>query len=197
MEIEPGAAVANRPRAEVATAAVAADVVTTECCNWVCISLSTEPAAATEDDTLAIGQAVHVELGNDRIACNVGARTQENIQLMILFIQLIRAHFGYEKPNSKARRESCVFREKISQCRKKLKGGTLWHFPTSILTQKKMKGDPLGGKKIPEKSLAVPKKMEGGPFGLAGYGMLRGKTGKTFLVQFARPNSAIWCNNIL
>ena len=23
------------------------------------------------------------------------------------------------------------------------------------------------------------------------------KTGKTFLVQFARPNSAIWCNNIL
>ena len=37
----------------------------------------------------------------------------------------------------------------------------------------------------------------GGPFGLARYGMLRGKTGKTFLVQFARPNGAIWCNIIL
>ena len=33
--------------------------------------------------------------------------------------------------------------------------------------------------------------MKGGPFGLARYGILRGKTGKTFLVQFARPNSAI------
>ena len=41
-----------------------------------------------------------------------------------------------------------------------------------------------------KKSLAVPKKMKGGVFGLARYGMLRGKTGKTFLVQFARPNSA-------
>ena len=27
------------------------------------------------------------------------------------------------------------FREKISQCRKKLKGGTLWDFLTSILSQ--------------------------------------------------------------
>ena len=52
---------------------------------------------------------------------------------------------------------------------------------------------------FPKKSPAVPKKLEGGPFGLAryGYGMLRGKTGTTFLVQFARPNGAIWCNNIL
>ena len=55
------------------------------------------------------------------------------------------------------------FREKISQCRKKLKGGTLWDFPTSILSQniKKMQGDPLR-KKIPKKSLAVPKKIERG-----------------------------------
>ena len=79
------------------------------------------------------------------------------------------------------------FREKISQCRKKLKGGTLWDFLTSILSQniKKMPGGPFG-----KKSLAVPKKMKGGVFGLARYGMLRGKTGKTFLVQFAGPNSA-------
>ena len=60
-----------------------------------------------------------------------------------------------------------------------------------------MKGDPLRKKFFRKKSLAVPKKMKGGPFGLARYDMLRGKTGKTFLVQFARPHSAIWCNNIL
>ena len=70
-----------------------------------------------------------------------------------------------------------------------------------VLSQniKKLKEETLWEKeKFPEKSLAVPKKkLEGGPFGLAGYGMLRGKTGKTFLVQFARPNSAFWCNNIL
>ena len=40
------------------------------------------------------------------------------------------------------------FREKISQCRKKLKGGTLWDFSTSILSQniKKMQGGPFGEK---------------------------------------------------
>ena len=49
-------------------------------------------------------------------------------------------------------------------CRKTSKnaGGTLW------------------GKFFSKKSLAVPKKMKGGHFGLARYGMLRGKTGKTF-----------------
>ena len=60
------------------------------------------------------------------------------------------------------------FREKISQCRKKLKGGTLWDFPTSILSQniKKMQGGPFEEKKfekkIPKKCLAVPKKIERG-----------------------------------
>ena len=54
--------------------------------------------------------------------------------------------------------EGKKFRKKIpkknvSQCRKKLKGGTLWSLPR--------------------------------------YGMLRGKTGKTILVQFAMPNGAI------
>ena len=48
-----------------------------------------------------------------------------------------------------------------------------------------------------KKSHSAEKNWKGGPFGLAGYGMLRGKTGKTFLVQITRPNSAIWCNNIL
>ena len=60
------------------------------------------------------------------------------------------------------------FREKISQCRKKLKGGTLWDFPTSILSQniKKNAGGTLWGKnfrkKIRKKCLAVPKKIERG-----------------------------------
>ena len=83
-----------------------------------------------------------------------------------------------------------------SHSAEKLKGGTLWGFSTSILSQnmkklKKTKIFSFG------KNLTMPKKMKGGPFGIARYGMLRGKTGKTFLVQFARPNSAIWCNNIL
>ena len=80
---------------------------------------------------------------------------------------------------------------------KKLQGWTLWGFSTSILSQniKNWRGDPLGEKFFSGKSLTMPKKnWKGGPFGLARYGMLRGKTGKTFLVQFARPNSAIWCN---
>ena len=40
------------------------------------------------------------------------------------------------------------FREKISQCRKNLKGGTLWDFSTSILSQniKKNAGGTLWGK---------------------------------------------------
>ena len=93
-----------------------------------------------------------------------------------------------------------IFGKKSHSAEKKLKWGTLWDFPTSSPSQniKKIEGGTLWGKKIPEKkSRSAEKKLEGGPFGLSGYGMLRGKTGKTFLVQFARPNSAIWCNNIL
>ena len=81
----------------------------------------------------------------------------------------------------KLKGEKFLFSEKNLTVPKKLKGGTLWDFPTSILSQ--------NSKKIEEGPL--------GPFGLAWYGMLRGETGETFLVQFARPNGAIWCNNIL
>ena len=75
----------------------------------------------------------------------------------------------------------------------KLKGGTLWDFPTSILSQniKKMQ-EKRFRKKIPKKNVSqCRKKLKGGLFGLSRYGMLRGKTGKTILVQFARPNGAI------
>ena len=77
---------------------------------------------------------------------------------------------------------------------------SLWDFPTSILSQnsKKIEEETIWGKNFQEKkSRSAEKNWKGGPLGLAGYGMLRGKTGKTFLVQFVRPNSAIWCNNIL
>ena len=51
-------------------------------------------------------------------------------------------------------RENFYVRKKISQCQKKLKGGTLWDFPTSILTQnsKKNEGGTLWGKNCRTKS---------------------------------------------
>ena len=44
--------------------------------------------------------------------------------------------------------EKNFLEKKVSQCRKKLKGGTLWDFPTSILSQnsKKIEGGTLWGK---------------------------------------------------
>ena len=99
-------------------------------------------------------------------------------------------------PIAKLGANPVCFGKKSHSAEKNWKGGPFGIFQHPFW-RKKNEGGPFGRKKIPEKSLAVPKKMEGGPFGLAGYGMLRGKTGKTFLVQFARPNSAIWCNNIL
>ena len=68
----------------------------------------------------------------------------------------------------------------------------------SVAKHQKNAGRPFGEKFFFEKkSRSAEKNERGEVFGLARYGMLRGKTGKTFLVQFARPNSAFWCNNIL
>ena len=110
-------------------------------------------------------------------------KTERGDPLRFFNIHLVAKHEKIEE------NKNFYFRKKISQCRKKLKGGTLWDFPTSILSQnsKKIEGGTLWGKNFRKKSLAVPKKnWKGGPFGLPGYGMVRGKTGKTFLVQFAR-----------
>ena len=54
------------------------------------------------------------------------------------------------------------FLKKVSQRRKKLKGGTLWDFSIPSLSQnpKKMKGGPFGENFFPKKSLAMPKKTE-------------------------------------
>ena len=71
-------------------------------------------------------------------------------------IHSVAKHEKFEEKN--------FFREKIS-LPKKLKGGTLWDFPTSILSQniKKMQGTLW--EKNPKKSRTVPKKnRKGGPF---------------------------------
>ena len=84
------------------------------------------------------------------------------------------------------------FREKISQCRKKTeRGDPLGFFRIHSVAkhQKNAGGDPLGKIFFSKKKSRSAEKNER-VFGLARYGMLRGKTGKTFLVQFARPNSA-------
>ena len=57
------------------------------------------------------------------------------------------------------------------------------------MPKKTERRNPLGFSNI--HSVAKHQKNAGGLFGLARYGMLRGKTGKTILVQFARPNGAI------
>ena len=56
------------------------------------------------------------------------------------------------------------FREKISQCRKKLEGGTLWDFPTSILSQNiKKNAGGLFEEKSSEKNVSqCRKKIERG-----------------------------------
>ena len=78
------------------------------------------------------------------------------------------------------------------------RGDTLGFFNIHCVEKhQKIEGGHFGEKFFRKKVSQCRKKLKGGPFGLARYGMLRGKTGKTFLVQFARPNGAIWCNNIL
>ena len=84
---------------------------------------------------------------------------------------------------------------------KKLEGGTLWDFPTSILSQnsKKIEGGPIGEKFFPEKKYHNAEKTERrDPLvspGMVGYA---GKQEKPFLVQFDRQNGAIiFCRTIL
>ena len=103
------------------------------------------------------------------------------------------------KISKKLKGEKFLFSEKNLTVPKKTVRGTLWDFPTSILTQdsKKMKGGPFGEKIFRKKSLAVPKKMKGETLWSRPVWYVTRKNRKNFLVQFARPNSAIWCNNIL
>ena len=55
----------------------------------------------------------------------------------------------------------------------------------SVAKQQKIEGGPFGEKNSGKKSRSAEKNWKGGPFGLPGYGMVRGKTGKTFFVHEA------------
>ena len=71
----------------------------------------------------------------------------------------------------------------LTMPKKTERGGTLWDFSTSILSQniKKCRGDPLG-KKFLKKCLAVPKKLKWGrgPLVLPGMVSYAEKQGKPF-----------------
>ena len=67
------------------------------------------------------------------------------------------------KTSKNWRGENFYFRKKISQCRKKLKGGPLGFSNIhSDAKQQKIEGGTLWGKNFRKKSLAVPKKIERG-----------------------------------
>ena len=94
--------------------------------------------------------------------------------------------------------EKTNFRKKVSQCRK-TERGTLWDFPTSILSQnsKKLKGDPLRKKFFGNKSLAVPKIERGDPLVSLGMVCYAGKQKKHFwfssLGQIMQFGAIIFC----
>ena len=85
--------------------------------------------------------------------------------------------------------EGGIFFKKSLTMPKKLKGGTIWEFSTTFLSPslKKLKRDPLRNF-FSKKQSHNAEKTERGPFSLARYCMLRGKT---FLVQFAVRNGSI------
>ena len=62
----------------------------------------------------------------------------------------------------------------------------------SVAKHQNIEGGPFGEFFFEKKSHNDEKKLKVGPFSLYRHGMLRGKRGKTFLVQFARPNDSIW-----
>ena len=100
------------------------------------------------------------------------------------------------------KKQKFLFLEKKSHsAEKKLEGGTLWDFPTSILSQNSKKvegGDPLKKKKFREKSLAVPKKIgRGDPLVSPGMVWYAGKQEKPFwfssLDQIVHFGPIIFC----
>ena len=81
------------------------------------------------------------------------------------------------------------FEKSSHDAEKKLNGGPFGIFQHPFT--KKLKGDPLRKFFLKTKSHNAGKKLKRGPFSPARYCRLRGKTAKTFLVQFVRPNSSI------
>ena len=118
-----------------------------------------------------------------------GALKGGHFRICLHFCRSLRGFVAKHQKIEKG--EIFIFGKNLS-AEKKLKGETRWDFPTSILSQnsKTIEGGPFGEKTFPKK-VSQCRNWKGGPFVLSGYGMVREKTGKTFLVQFARPNSAI------
>ena len=93
------------------------------------------------------------------------------------------------------------FRKKSHSAEKKLKGGTLWDFPTSSLSQnsKKLKGGPFGEKNFPQKKVSQCRKKIGRGDPLVSPGMVwyAGKQEKPFwfssLGQMVQFGAIIFC----
>ena len=115
-----------------------------------------------------------------------GALKVETSEIVNIFVAVEGGPLG-EKTNF----------EKKSHNAEKLKGEkTLWGFSTSILSQNinKLKWGKIFSRK---KVSHCRKKIERGTLWSRPVWYVTREIRKTFLVQFARPNSAIWCNNIL
>ena len=82
------------------------------------------------------------------------------------------------------------FEKSLKMPKKNQKGGPIWNFSTSLLSQiiKKLKQDTLV-KTISKTNPTMPKNLKGGPFSLARYCILRGKRRKTF--WFSSPGQII------
>ena len=82
------------------------------------------------------------------------------------------------------------FCEKVSKCRNKLQGRTIWDFLTSILlpnSKKKLKRDPLVEKTYLKKLHSAEKNLKGDPL----VSSVMYVTREAFLVQFPGPTVEI------
>ena len=93
-----------------------------------------------------------------------------------------------------------IFGKKSHSAETKLKGGTLWDSPTSILSQssKKTEGRTFWGKKFPEKKFrSAEKNWKGGPLVSPGMVWYAGKQEKPFwfssLDQLVQFGAIIFC----
>ena len=91
------------------------------------------------------------------------------------------------------------WRAKVSQCRKNCKAGPfgIFQHPFRRKTAKKIEGGTLWEKFFSKKKSRSAEKNERGTLWSRPVWYVTRKNRKTFLVQFARPNSAIWCKDIL
>ena len=91
------------------------------------------------------------------------------------------------------------FSPKRYNAEKKPKMGPFGVFNMSVAKHQKIEEGTLWGiffEKNVSQCRGAVSELKGGPFSLSRYCMLRGKRGKTFLVQTARPNDSIWDHKV-